>query len=287
MVERNPASDAPQRRRGGLPRAYVATWVVLSSLALAYLVTSYVRPELAEGLGGQMAALVGVESEAGQEEHAREEQTRTELAALRSSLEVAQREAASLRVEIAAREEQNKAMAARLAAVEPSRTGELGLPISTASVNRGPLDGPGTAVGAGGDTLPGRAVEGQVVEAPQVSELPARRPAREAERTAAVAFGPAQVKPAAPVIESPRGIQIATGPSVDALRISWMLLADRHKELLGSYEPRFVPSTSGSGPAYRLIAGPIESTGAANKICTELRAKRVTCGVSAFGGEPL
>jgi hypothetical protein len=247
-------------------------------MALTYLVTLSVRPDLAEGLGGQVAALVGVEAGAREEESAqaaRDEQARTEIAALRDNLDTVQREAAALRAELAAREEQNKAFAARLAAVEAQRVAEQAAPIATASVNRGPLDGP--------DALPGRAVDGRVVEAPRENELPARRPTpRENER---IAFGTPQVKPAVP--ESPRGIQIATGPSVDALRISWMLLADRHKEILGNYEPRFVPSTSGSGPAYRLIAGPIASTGAANRVCGELRSRRVTCGVAPFGGEPL
>jgi hypothetical protein len=280
-VERNLANHAPQRRRGGLPRPYVAVWVVLSSLALTYLVTLSVRPDLAEGLGGQVAALVGVEATAREDESAqaaRDEQARAEIATLRDSLDAVQREAAALRAELAAREEQNKAFAMRLAAVEAQRIAEQGVPLTTASVNRGSPEG-------SGDALPGRAIEGRVVEPPRESELPARRPSpRESER---VAFGPAQVKPAPAAPESPRGIQIATGPSVDALRISWMLLADRHKEILGNFEPRFVPSTSGSGPAYRLIAGPIESTSAANRVCGELRTRRVTCGVAPFGGEPL
>lgn len=282
------ASHAPQqRRRGGLPRPYVAVWVVLSSMALTYLVTLSVRPDLAEGLGGQVAAFVGVEAGAREDESAqaaRDEQARTEIAALRDNLDAVQREAAALRAELAAREEQNKAFAARLAAVEAQRIAEQAAPIATASVNRGPLEGPGAGNG-GPDALPGRAVDGRVVEAPRESELPARRPTpRESER---IAFGTPQVKPAPAAPESPRGIQIATGPSVDALRISWMLLADRHKEILGNYEPRFVPSTSGSGPAYRLIAGPIASTGAANRVCGALRSRRVTCGVAPFGGEPL
>jgi len=285
-VERNLANHTPQqRRRGGLPRPYVAVWVVLSSMALTYLVTLSVRPDLAEGLGGQVAALVGAEAGTREDESAqvsRDEQARAEIAALRDNLDAVQREAAALRAELAAREEQNKAFASRLAAVEAQRVAEQGVPLTTASVNRGPLEGPGAG---GPDALPGRAVDGRVVEAPRESELPARRPTpRESER---VAFGAAQVKPAPAAPESPRGIQIATGPSVDALRISWMLLADRHKEILGSFEPRFVPSTSGSGPAYRLIAGPIESTSAANRVCGELRSRRVTCGVAPFGGEPL
>ncbi len=230
-----------------------------------------VRPDLAEGVGDQVAALVGAEGRPGD---AGDVRISADIAALRQGVEGVQREITALRGQIVAREEREQAIAARLAAVEAQRVGEQGLPLATASVSRGPTEGSGGAI------------EGQIVEPPRASELPARRPApqRETER---VTFGAPQVKPAAEVAEGPRGIQIATGPSVDALRISWMLLADRHKEILRNYEPRFVPSTSGSGPAFRLIAGPIESSTVANRVCGELRARRVTCGVSAFGGEPL
>ncbi len=270
-MERSPASHAQQRRRSGLPRPYVAVWVALSSMALTYLVTLSVRPDLAESVGEQVAALVGVE---GRPAETGDERSRMDIAALRQGIDGLQREIAALRSQVAAREEREQAFGARLAAVEAQRVSEQGVPLATASVTRGPPEGPGSAI------------EGQIVEAPRAPELPTRRPPapREVER---VTFPPPQVKPAAEAPETPRGIQIATGPSVDALRISWMLLSDRHKEILRNYEPRFVPSTSGSGPAYRLIAGPIESTPAANRVCGELRARRVTCGVSAFGGEPL
>lgn len=240
-------------------------------MALTYLVMLSVRPDLAEGVGDQVAALVGVEGRSGD---AGDERVRTDISALRQGVEGLQREIAALRTQIVTRDEREQAFAARLAAVEAQRMSEQGVPLATASVNRGPSEGAGSAI------------EGQIVEPSRAAELPMRRPSppREAER---ITFSAPQVKPAATAPETPRGIQIATGPSVDALRISWMLLADRHKEILGGYEPRFVPSTSGSGPAYRLIAGPIDSTTAANRVCGELRARRVTCGVSAFGGEPL
>ena len=275
IVERNLATHVPARRRGGLPRPYVAVWVVLSSMALTYLAMLSVRPDLAHGLGDRVAALTGAEPRSGDGDAV----SAVEIAALRQGLEGVQREMASLRGRIAGRAEQEQAIAARLTAIEAQRAAELSLPLATASIDRSaPEEKPAT------DALKGRAIEGQIVEAPRPSEPPSRRPPSEPDR---VAFGAPQVKPAATPPESPRGIQIATGPSVDALRISWMLLAERHREILRKYEPRFVPSGSGGGPAYRLIAGPISSTSAANKVCGELRARRVTCGVSAFGGEPL
>jgi hypothetical protein len=289
-VERNSASHASARRRGGLPRLYVAIWVALSSMALTYLAMFSVRPDLADGLGRQIAALVGTESESIKASEVDAVRAIAEIADLRRVIDSLQGDLGAMRSAIAAREDRDQAFAARLSAIEAQRVAEQTVPLSTASINPPSPDARGSAdddqpAGRGGR---GRAAEEHpvVVAAPPLPEpAPSRRERpRDSER---VAFGPAHVKPSANEPVGPRGIQIATGPSVDALRISWMLLSERHKEILRRYEPRFVPTTVGGGAGYRLIAGPIENTGAANRVCSELRARRVTCGVSAFGGEPL
>jgi SPOR domain len=292
-VERNLASHASARRRGGLPRLYVAIWVALSSMALTYLAMFSIRPDLADGLGRHIAALAGSESSPMRASEIDGVRTLAELADLRRTVDTLQTELSTVRAAVAGREDRDQAFAARLSAIEAQRVAEQSNPLSTASINP-PSDArtrsddePATARGARG-----RTVEVPPVElAPPtltLNSLPERAPPRQekpSERER-VAFGPPQVKPSAAEPSGPRGVQIAMGPSVDALRISWMLLSERHKEILRVYEPRFVPTT-GASPGYRLIAGPIENTAAANRVCAELRARRVTCGVSAFGGEPL
>lgn len=266
-----------------MPPLYVAVWVVLSSMALTYLAMLSVRPDLADGLNQNLAALVGVEAKPADAGEAGGEKALAEIAALREELDKVQRDIGAMRSQVASREDRDQAIASRLAAIEAQKVTEQSSPLATASVGRG-SEAPSRSAD---EAAPSRiAVEGPLSE-PAPRQARGKERERDGER---VAFGPVQVKPAAPPAAepaSPRGIQIATGPSVDALRISWMLLAERHKEILRRYEPRFVPSTAGSGPAYRLIAGPIANTAAANKVCGELRARRVTCGVSAFGGEPL
>jgi hypothetical protein len=291
-VERNSASHAPARRRGGLPRLYVAIWVVLSSMALTYLAMFSIRPDLADGLGRHVAALAGSDGMSAKASAMDESRAMAEIAELRRIIDGLHSDLNAMRVAIAVREERDQAFAARLSAVEAQRVAEQALPLTTASINP---PAPDARDRTDDEERPGRGGKGGTVDVPVVEAtpppvpLPDRAPARqersrEGER---VAFGPAQVKPATIEPIGPRGIQIATGPSVDALRISWMLLSERHKEILRRYEPRFVPSVGGSARGYRLIAGPIENTTAANRVCGELRARRVTCGVSAFGGEPL
>ena len=264
-------------------------------MALTYLAMFSIRPDLADGLGRHIAALAGTQAgpKAGAVDDMR---SLAEIAALRRVIDALHGDLNAVRAAIAVREDRDHAFAARLSAIEAQRVVEQSLPLTTASID--PPSPPVARDRTDDEPRPNRVVKGRTVDVPVVEvttpALPQASPidrtpprqerAREGER---VAFGPPQVKPAPGEPTGPRGIQIATGPSVDALRISWMLLSERHKEILSRLEPRFVASTGASGPGYRLIAGPIDNANAANKVCSELRARRVTCGVAAFGGEPL
>lgn len=101
--------------------------------------------------------------------------------------------------------------------------------------------------------------------------------------TDAISFGPAVVKHA----PKPVGIKLASGASVDSLRLSWSLLADKHSDALKSLEARYVTGGDAQNPNFDLVAGPIKSKAQANKVCKDLAAKGVPCTVGAFGGEAL
>jgi TolA-binding protein len=79
-------------------------------------------------------------------------------------------------------------------------------------------------------------------------------------------------------------VQIAAGPSVDALRLNWMLLSDRHRNVLKPLEPRFVSDSTGM---YRLVAGPFASPADAQRACADLKARGASCQTTDFGGEAL
>ncbi len=99
----------------------------------------------------------------------------------------------------------------------------------------------------------------------------------------AITFGPAVVKPA----PKPVGVQISSGASVDSLRLSWSLLADRHSDALKNLEPRYLSTGNADNPVFDLLAGPIKSRAEAAKVCKALAAKNVPCKVGNFGGEAL
>ena len=100
-----------------------------------------------------------------------------------------------------------------------------------------------------------------------------------------VTFGPAVVKPT----PDPVGLKISNSPSLDALRLSWNLLADRHSAQLRNLEARYlIRAPEGDKDAsFDLIAGPIKTQAEAKRLCKALAAKNIPCQVGTFGGNQL
>jgi hypothetical protein len=94
------------------------------------------------------------------------------------------------------------------------------------------------------------------------------------------------VAPPTPAAPSRYAVQLGAGPSLDALRLTWSLLAERHGAALASLQPHFVAPRSTGGP-YRLVAGPLPSKADADKVCTEMAVGRSGCFSTTFVGEPL
>lgn len=247
-------------RTGLLPRAYVATWALLGGLAVSYLGLLAAKPDVVAGVTLLSPREIPAQMTAGSPAAPAPS---SDVQALKETVAALEGELQALRGTLAQREAGEQALAARLAAVEASRSAET----TPASAR------PATGTDSRAD-LDGRTVTGSIVE----PTAPAKAPAAQQQ----VAFGTPHVKPARPT-----GILIATGPSVDALRLSWMLLSDRHKAVLKGLEPRFVAAPNGGTPAFRLIAGPVSNERAASRLCSQLRARRVICGVATFAGEAL
>lgn len=98
----------------------------------------------------------------------------------------------------------------------------------------------------------------------------------------AVTFGETVVMP----VQNIYAVQLAAAPSIESLRLTWSLLVERHGAELAALQPRVVAPRI-QGGTYRLVAGPLTSAADADRICTELQARRSTCAATDFGGEPL
>lgn len=101
--------------------------------------------------------------------------------------------------------------------------------------------------------------------------------------TQPITFGPAIVTRAT----KPIGVRIATGPSVDSLRLSWNALADRHGDSLRRLQPRYVTGIDATGLTYDLIAGPFNTANEASQVCARLHANGARCSLGEFTGNAL
>ncbi len=100
---------------------------------------------------------------------------------------------------------------------------------------------------------------------------------------------PPAAEPAAAPERDPLGVRLASSTSVEALRLNWSLLAERHPAQLRPLEPRYVtrgPTASGD-PSFDLVAGPFKSTAEARRMCKALEQRGISCQVGAFIGNAL
>lgn len=97
---------------------------------------------------------------------------------------------------------------------------------------------------------------------------------------APIAFGPAVVK-AEP---KPLGVQLGSGLTLDALRLSWSVLAETNGDTLKTLTPHYSSSgTPEAGEVFDLVAGPVKSAADGKRICKALAARGVDCKVGPMG----
>jgi len=80
------------------------------------------------------------------------------------------------------------------------------------------------------------------------------------------------------------GVLLATGPSLDALRLSWTILNDRAADAVRMLHPRYVVSGKDNERTYGLIAGPLETVADAKAVCKTMSERGMACEVSQFRG---
>ena len=86
------------------------------------------------------------------------------------------------------------------------------------------------------------------------------------------------------------GVRLGTGPSVEALRLTWSFLLQHHQPVLQGLEPRYFLSPvqdDSFGPTYALVAGPMGSEAQARSVCNSLATRGMKCDISLFGGSAL
>lgn len=284
---------SPTARPRPLLKAYLLLWSLVGIVALTYLVVLVARPELVT-FGPGDTLIAPPESNEGQRAMAK---SLAELQSLRNGLTQAQLDIAKLKAELDNQDGQGKRVAERLTAIEvrlaaadeaatkrlaeakpapiPEQEGE---PATSGTVAPADKAAKSTAAGAAapkllnGSTKPAGVVETGAIDAPA-------KPTK----ADAGAFGTAIVSPAKPAI----GLKISSGPSVDALRLSWSLLAERHGDALKDLTPRYQEGAANPDAPYELLAGPVASSADARRICKTLQKRGIPCEIGAYSGNAL
>jgi hypothetical protein len=83
------------------------------------------------------------------------------------------------------------------------------------------------------------------------------------------------------------GVLLATGPSIDSLRLNWSILTDRYADAVRNLQPRYLVKGKAGNRTYRLVAGPVASTAEANSLCKDMETRGMPCEVSVFAGNAL
>ena len=295
------------RRTGQFAKLYAGSWAVLALLALAYMITLAANPSI---LGNWTPERSAPETNEGQRSAAR---FATDVSGLRQSFGEIQREMAALSSVVQAGTSRDKEMLERIGVLEErSRTQavvEAAAPPAPKTVVQRQAEAraqkmaekaalaaaptPATAENAASaaEASPSRFVvlnapapSANLIATGSIPAAPAQGvPAPPAAMQSAVAFGPGAIKAATP--SGPAGVEIASGPSLDTLRLNWSMLAERHAPQLKNLEARY--TSAGEGQPYQLLAGPLSSPDEAKRVCAQLQAKRVACRVTGFGGNAL
>jgi hypothetical protein len=119
---------------------------------------------------------------------------------------------------------------------------------------------------------------------------PAKAPAAPAQKQAAtpagIETGSIEEKraAAAPVKPAQVGVLLATGPSIDALRLSWSILNDRASDAVRTLHPRYVTSGKDAERTYALVAGPLDTIADAKAVCKVMTERGMACEVSQYRG---
>jgi hypothetical protein len=203
--------------------------------------------------------------------------TQTEVADLQRTVGTLESDMARVKAQAAGVDAREKMLTGRVAAVE-SRVETFATTLTQASAAGAAKLAPQKPAGAAPVTA--QILNPQTAGAP-IETASIQKPDATRDLAAARQAAPPTVVDAGP---APSAVLLASGPSLEALRLSWSLLNERHKPTLKALEPRVVTVEPGS---HQLLAGPIASAAAAQKVCATLKARGVACQTADFKGDAL
>jgi hypothetical protein len=287
------AQALQQARPGRFVRVYLITWGLLAAGGLTYLASLAWHVDFGLPQGQQQAARPIIDPEQGLRVA---NKALAEIDSVQHTVIEIQRDLGRLKDTVGQRDAQDKDAQSRLAALE-ERVSTLATPPPAPVVIAVPSAKQKAAEKAKAAAEKKVAEQRATSRIITVVEEPKAEPPAAADPPAApaklqtgsipvpaptITFGEPEVTPARQAYT----VQLGAGPSLDALRMSWLALRDQHGDALAALQPRFVAPRGGSG-SYRLVAGPLSSKADADKVCSEMGMGRDTCFATTALGQPL
>lgn len=292
MTEKSlPQPSSPQVRSRTLT-PYVIGWSALATLSLLYLGALATQPALVAGyLGaGETTAAAEPAPQAGVSETAVKE-VAGEVQNLRNTIDLFRSELIELRAQVSSQTDAARDLTGRVASLETNPVVQRVAKEQAAkeaakekAVAEAKAKEEKKLAAAAEKAEKKKALETGSVAAPAAGEITFGPPTV----TTTIAVPPGDAAAAAAAAAGRQiGVQIAKGPSVDSLRLSWTLLNERHGTAISSYAPRVSTDVSGPNQTYDLVIGPLASTDEARKLCHELAMKATPCQVTRYTGDAL
>lgn len=283
-------------RKAPLFTPYVVVWSMLGALSFGFLMVLGLAPEWLDDLRPS-TTMGDPQNNQGQRAAAR---LAADVGQMKNSIEQIQLDISKVKTDVEQQGAQQKAVSEQVASLEtrisaalPAAALEASTPVAPSAApapgnNIGSSDAPKSPVKTlkvinAETTAAGAALETGSVSRDIAQVKPAKSAVPVKASAEATAFDTAVVKSA----PNPLGVKISTGASVDSLRLSWNLLAEKHGDQLSSLEPRYTSAGDPANPTFDLVAGPIASKAEATKLCKTLAARGVACTVGGFKGNAL
>lgn len=278
-----PAAIVPTPRSSG--RIYAVAWIAAGLLSAGYVATIIRQPDAVTNM------VMRPDTPSSNVNRLAQSVARTEadVQVLKQAVTSLQGGLIDVKTRADAADQRERQIVERIGAVEtrveqfavasvapPPEPNKKGAPATTAAAP--PPKAPATRAAVAPKLI--NQPEAAPSKAIETASIPVQAP------PAPVAKAPAEPagNAAAALADAPKGVVVASGPSVDALRLSWSLLSDRHKATFGKMEPRVVTT---DGSTYQLVAGPLPSEAEAAKVCTGLKARGIACRPGEFRGDAL
>jgi hypothetical protein len=291
------SSPNANKTRGRTFTPYVLIWAALAAVSLVYLGLLAAQPTMVAGMlgaGSQKTA----ESEADTSQQQAIGEAVAEVRSLRDTIDLFRNELVEIRAQVSNQTETARDIANRVATLETDPAELQRLAKDATAKNAAQVKAAKTAEAEAHKAEAAQKLAAEKAAAAQAKKTAAAKqpPGLETGSVAqpaagAITFGPPTITPAAlPPAPNPGkliGVQIATGPSVDSLRLSWTLLNERHGESFRALEPRYTTDISGSEQTFDLIVGPLANADEARRLCQELALKATPCTISRFTGDSL